>query len=42
VEQRGAGACHTGKRSCFFRRLEAGRWVDVGEQVFDPQRVYGR
>jgi phosphoribosyl-AMP cyclohydrolase len=29
VEQRGAGACHTGRRSCFFRRLEDGRWVDV-------------
>jgi phosphoribosyl-AMP cyclohydrolase len=42
VEQRGGGACHTGKRSCFFRRLEGGRWVDVGEQVFDPDEVYGR
>ena len=29
VEQQGAGACHTGRRSCFFRRLEDGRWVDV-------------
>ena len=42
VEQRGGGACHTGKRSCFFRRLEGGRWVDVGEQVFDPDEVYRR
>jgi len=42
VEQRGGAACHTGKRSCFFRRLEDGRWVDVGEQVFDPDEVYGR
>jgi phosphoribosyl-AMP cyclohydrolase len=42
VEQRGGGACHTGKRSCFFRKLEDGRWVDVGEQVFDPAEVYGR
>jgi phosphoribosyl-AMP cyclohydrolase len=42
VEQRGGAACHTGKRSCFFRRLEGGRWVDVGEQVFDPDEVYGR
>jgi phosphoribosyl-AMP cyclohydrolase len=41
VEQRG-GACHTGKRSCFFRRLEDGSWKDVGEQVFDPVKVYGR
>ncbi len=42
VEQRGGAACHTGKRSCFFRRLENGEWVDVGEQVFDPDEVYGR
>jgi phosphoribosyl-AMP cyclohydrolase len=42
VEQRGGAACHTGKRSCFFRRLEDGRWIDVGEKVFDPDEVYGR
>ena len=42
VNQVGGAACHTGKRNCFFRRLEDGRWVDVGEQVFDPAEVYGR
>ena len=42
VEQRGGAACHTGKRSCFFRRLEDRQWIDVGEQVFDPAEVYGR
>ena len=42
VEQRGGAACHTGKRSCFFRKIEDGAWVDVGEQVFDPEEVYGR
>jgi phosphoribosyl-AMP cyclohydrolase len=46
VEQLGGAACHTGKRSCFFRKLEgegAGRrWSDVGVQVFDPEQVYGR
>ena len=42
VEQRGGAACHTGKRSCFFRQIEDGRWLDVGEQVFDPDEVYGR
>jgi phosphoribosyl-AMP cyclohydrolase len=42
VEQRGGAACHTGKRSCFFRRRQADDWVDVGEQVFDPAQVYGR
>jgi phosphoribosyl-AMP cyclohydrolase len=42
VEQVGGAACHTGRRSCFFRRAEDGSWIDVGEQVFDPEEVYGR
>jgi phosphoribosyl-AMP cyclohydrolase len=40
VEQRGGAACHTGRRSCFFRRRDGDRWVDDGEQVFDPAQVY--
>ena len=43
VEQVGGAACHTGKRSCFFRRWEApgpGAWIDEGVQVFDPDEVY--
>ena len=42
VEQRGGAACHTGRRSCFFRRLVDGQWVDEGERIFDPEMVYGR
>jgi phosphoribosyl-AMP cyclohydrolase len=42
VEQVGGAACHTGKRHCFFRRWDGERWVDEGEQVFDPGEVYGR
>ena len=42
VEQRGGAACHTGKRSCFFRRRDGARWTDDGVQVFDPKRVYGK
>ena len=35
------GACHTGYRSCFFRRLsDRGQWEIVGEKVFDPDEVY--
>jgi len=40
VEQIGGAACHTGKRSCFFRKLENGDLADVGIQVFDPAEVY--
>lgn len=42
VEQVGDAACHTGRRSCFYRKLEDGDFVDVGVQVFDPAEVYGR
>lgn len=41
VEQRGGAACHTGRRSCFFRKREGDGWKDVGVQVFDPKQVYG-
>jgi phosphoribosyl-AMP cyclohydrolase len=40
VEQVGGAACHTGKRSCFYRRLENGKLADVGVRVFDPEKVY--
>ena len=42
VEQVGEAACHTGKRSCFFRKIEDGEVTDVGVQVFDPEAVYGK
>ncbi len=41
VEQRGGAACHTGRRSCFFNKLESESWIDVGTMVFDPKKVYG-
>jgi len=41
VEQKGRAACHTGKRSCFYRYVDGEGWVDDGEQVFDPKEVYG-
>ena len=41
VEQVGGAACHTGYRSCFYRRIVDGRAVTIGERVFDPREVYG-
>jgi phosphoribosyl-AMP cyclohydrolase len=41
VEQIGGAACHTGYRSCFYRRVANGRLELVGEPVFDPKEVYG-
>lgn len=40
VVQRGGAACHTGYRSCFYRRLEGGRLEVMEEPVFDPKEVY--
>lgn len=40
VEQVGGAACHTGYRSCFFRKVRAGTVQVVGEKVFDPKEVY--
>ncbi|MGZ8265974.1 MAG: phosphoribosyl-AMP cyclohydrolase [Burkholderiales bacterium] len=42
VEQRGGIACHTGRHSCFFQRLEGGKWVSVEAVVKDPREIYGR
>jgi phosphoribosyl-AMP cyclohydrolase len=40
VEQTGGIACHTGRESCFFRRLEEGRWVTVDPVLKDPALIY--
>ncbi len=39
VHQEG-GACHTGFRSCFYRRYEDGCWIEDGERAFEPEEVY--
>jgi phosphoribosyl-AMP cyclohydrolase len=36
------GACHTGHRSCFYRRAEADGWVADSTPVFRPEEVYRR
>jgi phosphoribosyl-AMP cyclohydrolase len=42
VEQQGGAACHTGRRSCFYRELKDGAWSECSPLVFDPKEVYGR
>ena len=48
VEQVGPGACHTGRRSCFYRALPLGQKGALklefrdGEKTFDPNAVYGK
>jgi phosphoribosyl-AMP cyclohydrolase len=40
VEQVGGVACHTGRESCFFNRLEDGRWIVVDPVLTDPALLY--
>ena len=41
VEALGPGVCHEGYQSCFFRRLEQGKWVESEQRTYDPAEVYG-
>jgi phosphoribosyl-AMP cyclohydrolase len=41
VEQVGGAACHTGHRSCFYRRRQGSGWQVMGTPIFDPKEVYG-
>ena len=42
VEQLGGAACHTGHRSCFYKKVENGTTRIVGKPVFDPKEVYDK
>ena len=45
VEQKGA-TCHTGRRSCFYRKVDANEGGDTqlsfvdADRLFDPEKVY--
>jgi phosphoribosyl-AMP cyclohydrolase len=45
VEQVGAGACHTGRKSCFYRAVPLGKNGAAlefrdGDKTFDPAAIY--
>ena len=40
VEQTGGIACHTGRQSCFFRKLESGQWITTEPVIKDPKAIY--
>ena len=42
VTQIGGAACHTGRRSCFFRKWDGKEESICSSQVFDPEKVYGK
>lgn len=40
VEQTGGVACHTGRRRCFYRRLEGSVWLETEAPLVDPETIY--
>ena len=41
VEQNGGIACHTGRHSCFFQKLEGKQWVTDEPVLKNPEEIYG-
>ena len=41
VEQIGGIACHTGRESCFFQKLDNSSWTSVADVIKDPKEIYG-
>ena len=42
VEQNGGIACHTGRESCFYRKLKGDKWVEVEAVIKDPAEIYSK
>ncbi|HJS37987.1 MAG TPA: phosphoribosyl-AMP cyclohydrolase [Burkholderiales bacterium] len=40
VEQVAGIACHTGRESCFYRKLVDGKWVSTDPVLKDPKLIY--
>ncbi len=41
VNQIGGIACHTGRRSCFYRKLDSGTWQEIEPVLKAPEEIYG-
>ena len=41
VNQKGGIACHTGRASCFFNKLENNEWQSVSKVIKNPKEIYG-
>ncbi|MDB3869355.1 phosphoribosyl-AMP cyclohydrolase [Candidatus Thioglobus sp.] len=41
VEQVGGIACHTGRASCFFQKLDDNNWQTISKAIKDPKDIYG-
>jgi phosphoribosyl-AMP cyclohydrolase len=41
VNQIGGAACHTGYKSCFYRKLDKDNLRIIGKKIFNPEEKYG-
>ncbi len=41
VEQLGGIACHTGRESCYYLKLENGQWIENEPVLKSPDEIYG-
>jgi len=42
IEQTGGIACHTGRHSCFFQKLESNNWVLTAPVIKNPEEIYNK
>lgn len=42
IEQHGGIACHTGRESCFYRKLTENGWEIVDKQLKNPDEIYAK
>ncbi len=42
VQQKGGIACHTGRRSCFYKVYNDGEWQSVEPVLKDPSEIYNK
>lgn len=42
VEQLGGIACHTGRKSCFYRRFDNQQWQTTDPVIKDPDEIYNK
>jgi phosphoribosyl-AMP cyclohydrolase len=40
VDQVGGIACHTGRQSCFFRKLKDGQWIVTAPVLKSVEEIY--
>lgn len=40
IDQTGGIACHTGRESCFYRKLTHNQWLNVEPILKDPKEIY--